>query len=113
MFCFNKNHKLTKSIEFEKVFANHKQFNTNYLRINYVHNQLDRPRLGLIISKKNHKKANKRNYMKRILRELFRKQQLSLPNIDIIIRLKWYFTRNNFHEVNYEFEKFVKRINKA
>tara|TARA_R110000851_G_scaffold308369_1_gene467246 strand:- start:28127 stop:28528 length:402 start_codon:yes stop_codon:yes gene_type:complete len=45
------------------------------------------PRLGLIIGKKQAKRAVTRNTIKRIIRESFRLQQSTLPNRDIVFRL--------------------------
>jgi ribonuclease P protein component len=50
-----------------------------------IKNELDHPRLGLAIAKKNVKKAVDRNVIKRAVRENFRKQQQNLGNIDIVV----------------------------
>ena len=43
------------------------------------------PRLGLIIAKKNVRKATQRNRIKRLVRESFRSQLHNLPSIDAIV----------------------------
>ena len=48
-------------------------------------NDLDHPRLGFVISKKNIRKAVKRNRVRRIIRESFRLNQHNLPAVDMII----------------------------
>ncbi|MGB1237484.1 MAG: ribonuclease P protein component [Pseudomonadales bacterium] len=48
-------------------------------------NGLDHPRIGFIISKKNVRRAVKRNHVRRIMRESFRLHQERLPNYDLII----------------------------
>lgn len=48
-------------------------------------NGLDHPRIGFIISKKNVRRAVKRNHVRRIMRESFRLNQERLPNYDLII----------------------------
>jgi ribonuclease P protein component len=48
-------------------------------------NGLDHPRIGFIISKKNIRRAVKRNLVRRIIRESFRLNQENLPAHDIII----------------------------
>jgi len=48
-------------------------------------NGLAGPRLGLVIAKKNVRKANQRNRIKRIARESFRLQQHQLSGIDIVV----------------------------
>ncbi len=48
-------------------------------------NQLPYPRVGLVIAKKNVRLAVQRNRVKRIIRESFRLQHSSLPNLDIVV----------------------------
>lgn len=48
------------------------------------HGSLDVARLGLAVSKKSVKHAVKRNQIKRIVRETFRKHKSSLIGLDII-----------------------------
>lgn len=48
-------------------------------------NQLEHPRLGLVIGKKNIKLAVERNRVKRQMRECFRMQQDLLPDADLVM----------------------------
>lgn len=48
-------------------------------------NQLDHPRLGLVIGKKSVKLSVQRNRIKRVIRESFRHHQESLAGWDIVI----------------------------
>lgn len=48
-------------------------------------NNLNRPRLGLVIAKKNLKFAYQRNLVKRLLRESFRQQQSILASYDLVV----------------------------
>lgn len=48
-------------------------------------NGLDHPRIGFVISKKNIRRAVKRNRVRRIIRESFRLHQHQLPHADIVI----------------------------
>lgn len=50
-----------------------------------VSGNLARPRLGLVIAKKNVARAVDRNRVKRVLRESFRHNQGLLPAVDIVI----------------------------
>ena len=45
------------------------------------------PRLGLVIGKKQLKRAVDRNRVKRIVREQFRRQRVMLPAYDLVVRL--------------------------
>lgn len=51
-------------------------------------NGLDHPRIGFIISKKNIRRAVKRNLVRRIIRESFRLNQDNLPAHDMIIMVR-------------------------
>lgn len=48
-------------------------------------NGLQHPRLGLVIAKKHLRHANRRNRLKRVIRDSFRLQQHNLPAIDVIV----------------------------
>ncbi len=50
-----------------------------------VPNELGHPRLGLIVSKKNLRRAVDRNRLKRLARESVRLQQHRLPAVDIVL----------------------------
>jgi ribonuclease P protein component len=104
--------KLCNGDNFNNVFLNKRVFTTEKLKIHYVANNLEHPRLGVIVSRKNHKRAHVRNYMKRVTRELFRLNQYQLPNIDIIVRFNYNFDENCFLQVKHEFERFIYRMEK-
>lgn len=104
--------KLNNSADFEQVFNNRKLFVTDFLRIHYKLNAMEYPRLGMIVSKKNHKKANRRNYMKRVIRELFRQEQCKLQNVDIVVRVQGFFTTEQFQKIKIEFARFVHKMEK-
>ncbi|MDO6784433.1 ribonuclease P protein component [Neptunomonas phycophila] len=48
-------------------------------------NGLDHPRIGFVISKKNIRRAVKRNLVRRIIRESFRLNQHKLPALDMVV----------------------------
>lgn len=113
MYRFTQAHRLQKAGEFSSVFVFRKVRFGKYFKIHYKPNELTNSRLGFMVSKKIHKRANQRNYMKRILREYFRTHQLKwLPN-DIIIRVQKHFTHEQFPEVIAELDnlcsKFIQR----
>lgn len=55
--------------------------------LHYRPNGLDTARLGVVVAKKLAKRANVRNLVKRIAREIFRRQRSTLPAHDLIARL--------------------------
>lgn len=49
------------------------------------HNGLGHPRLGLVVAKKHVRLANRRNRLKRLIRESFRLHSHHLPALDIVV----------------------------
>lgn len=84
-YGFPRHLRLLNPEDFRRVFAlsKYKAFCPGFLLL-AMPNQLNKPRLGFVFSKKNLKKAVDRNKFKRMFREAFR-LQTSLPNIDIIV----------------------------
>lgn len=83
---YNFSHKLrlTTDNQFKIVFRNARKIPTKAGAIFYYNNKLNHPRLGIVVPKKSIRKANDRNYFKRIVREGFRLRQHELKAIDII-----------------------------
>lgn len=83
---FSKSQRLLNAHDFKAVFdhADYKVSHGQMLLLSRK-NQLNHPRLGLVIAKKNAKLAVQRNRIKRIIRESFRLHQHQLPAVDIII----------------------------
>ncbi len=76
----------------------------------YKPNDLNRPRLGLIVGKKTAKLAVWRNYMKRVLRELFRINQHQLPALDLVIQVQKPFEKADFLQIKQEFEQLILKL---
>lgn len=103
--------RLTIADDFSSVFILKKRFSGHFINIFHKPNQLEFNRFGLIVSKKINKKAVARNYMKRVIRDVFRQFNNS-NKLDIVIQVK-----KNFHKKDYPlvkndiyifFEKHVK-----
>lgn len=74
------------SEDYQRVFAKAKfKVSHRHLLMLAIPNQLERPRLGLVISKKNVRLAVQRNRIKRHIRETFRLHQHKLPGVDVIV----------------------------
>lgn len=65
-------------------------------------------RLGIIVSKKVHKRANRRNYMKRVIRELFRHSYCNWNSYDIIVRVQRIFTNEDYNSLREDFSRLTK-----
>lgn len=85
-FLFPKSLRLLESGDFQRVFddapfrASHQHF-----LILARTNDLDYPRLGLVIAKKHLRFAVQRNRFKRLIRESFRINQHTFSGIDVIV----------------------------
>jgi ribonuclease P protein component len=109
-FAFPRRARLTKTDDFSSVFNFRKRLNGRYLSINYRHNQLTLPRLGIVVGKKTACLAVQRNYMKRVLRELFRTQRCHLPPVDLVIRPQTSFKHTDYPAIRQEFDDLLARL---
>lgn len=91
--CFGKRYRLLKTDDFSSVFALRCQKSRAWLHVLRATNTVGHARLGLVVGKKVAKRANRRNYMKRVLREWFRCHKEQLPAEDFIIRVRQSFNR--------------------
>ena len=109
-FSLPKQAKLIKTDDFSSVFNLRKRIATPYLVMRFKPNTLNRPRLGLIVAKKTAKLAVKRNYMRRVLRELFRLNQHDLPAVDLVIQAQKVFETADFNRIKQEFEQLTFKL---
>jgi len=84
-YSFPSQLKLEDPEAYKKVFAKPVKSTDKFFTLLVIRNELDHPRLGLAIAKKNIKKAVTRNLIKRSVRENFRLKQHDLINIDIVV----------------------------
>jgi len=102
--------RLIKTDDFSSVFNFRKRISGHFLAIHYLRNQIGYPRLGLIVAKKNTRSSVDRNYIRRVLRELFRKNQHALLNVDLVIRTQRTFGRTDYKAVEQEFDKLMVKL---
>lgn len=109
-FRLPKQAKLLKTDDFSSVFNLRKRIANTYLVVRFKPNLLNRPRLGLVVSKKTAKLAVQRNYMKRVLRELFRLNQHQLPSLDLVVQVQKKFSKADFLQIKQEFERLTQKL---
>lgn len=109
-FGFPSRFKIKKTDDFSSVFNFRKRISGQYLVIHYMPNALEHARVGLIIGKKLARGAVQRNYMKRVLRELYRHEQGKLNGVDILVRPQKSFTRENFAQIEAEFRQLIHKL---
>lgn len=76
-------------------------------------NGLAHARLGVVVGKRVAKRANARNYMKRVVRECFRLSQHDMVGLDMIARVHKPFIKDNFAEVSAELHSLFLGIKKC
>lgn len=85
---FARSYRLTKTDEFSSVFGFRKAIRGKWLMLHHQPRALGgSSRLGLVVGKKQLKRAVDRNLVKRVVREQFRRQREVLPAWDLIVRL--------------------------
>ena len=82
---FPRDLRLTTKTQFKQTFLQSKKISTKLYAIFYCKNNLNHPRLGLVVPKKSIKQANDRNAFKRVVRENFRLNKHCLGGVDIIV----------------------------
>ncbi|WP_343183560.1 ribonuclease P protein component [Buchnera aphidicola] len=87
-FSFKKKFRLIKSLEYKFVLKDAYKIQFHEIIILGRINQINNPRLGISISKKNVKKSSNRNYIKRLIREFFRLYQNNFLLMDFIVIVK-------------------------
>ena len=97
---FGKAYRLLKTEDFSSVFALRRRRSRHFVQVYRADNGLGHPRLGLVVAKKTAKRANRRNYMKRSVREWFRLHKHALPSQDFIVRVCVAFGREHAAQVH-------------
>lgn len=104
--------KLRKANEFRSVLRNRTVLESFHLRL-YIKSQTvshNCARIGLIIAKKTERKAVKRNRIKRLIREAFRKHRQTICGVDCVIQLRRSVESLNFALI---YQEAVMLLNKA
>jgi len=117
-FPFNKKLRLLLASEFTRVFQSAEfKISSPQLLILASTNQLDHPRLGLVIAKKNVRLAVQRNRIKRHTRETFRLKQHKMPNIDAIVLARRGIDNLSDEQqaalLDQQWHRLIKRVNKS
>ena len=111
LFRFTNPAKLIKTDEFSSVFNFRKRISAQHLAIHYQPNTKEHARLGLVVGKKTAKSSVSRNYMRRVLRELFRLNQQEICHVDLVIRVQKKFDKKAFGQIKLEFDSLIAKIN--
>ncbi|MCH2158128.1 MAG: ribonuclease P protein component [Oleiphilaceae bacterium] len=86
---FPKSIRLLNAKDYSDVFSGVDiKFATQYFLCLASKQELQHPKLGIIVAKKNVRFAVNRNRIKRVLRESFRQSQHKLPSYDLVFMAK-------------------------
>lgn len=110
-YRLTKQAKMIKTDDFSSVFSFRKRVASEHLVVHYLPNQHALARLGLVIGRKTAKLAVSRNYMKRVLRELFRYKQHEITQVDLIVRVQKKFNQSEFKQIKQEFDMLITKLN--
>ena len=106
-------YKLKKTDEFSSVFSFRKRFYGEWLLANIKPNSHVHHRFGLVVSKKVAKRAVRRNYMKRVLRELLRTQAVAdSSGFDVVLQVRKAFEHEDFSAVQRDLSLLLARLKK-
>lgn len=98
-FSFPKTIRLLTARDYDRAFKRSKAFRSDQFLIITRRNRANHARLGMAITKKKCPKANKRNVIKRQVRESYRHACRSFPAVDIVVLLRKSFgeDKSNTH----------------
>ena len=82
---FPRDCRLLKPAEYRSVFSNPVKSSDNYFTVLCRKSGRNSARLGLAVSKKNSRLAVARNRIKRVIRESFRHNKVTLGGIDYVV----------------------------
>jgi ribonuclease P protein component len=86
--AFNRRQRLIKGTEFAAVFAARRSLRSRSYLVMSLANELGHARLGMVVAKRQLRRAVDRNRMRRIIREIFRLYSPELPALDVVVKLQ-------------------------
>jgi ribonuclease P protein component len=101
--------RITNSKEFAHVFKKGHHSQSKFWKIVASNSGNSFSRLGLAMSKKDHKKAVDRNHLKRLARETFRKNRSVLDHLDFVVMAKKSHKKNN-SEITLDLLSLMKKV---
>lgn len=104
---------LRKADEISSVFDFKCRVSTEHLVALGKPNSLEFSRLAIMVAKKTDRLAVRRNYMKRVIREGFRKNSPNLGNLDMVLRVTKSFKKQDLVAVNQEINQIFNKLFKC
>ncbi len=110
---FKKQSHLRKADEISSVFDFKCRVASPHFVILGKPNNLACSRLAVMVPKRTNKLAVRRNYMRRLLREYFRKNVENLGSLDLVIRVTRTYKSSDFEEVIAEISHTLNKLSKC
>ena len=90
MYTFTKSERLCKKQLTKKVFSDGVSLKSDCFRIIYseAFSQQEKLKIQIVVPKKIVTKAVDRNFIKRQIRESFRKNKSQIPNLDVVVLIR-------------------------
>lgn len=104
---------LRKADDISSVFGFKCRVSSEHLVALGKPNYLEFPRLVIMVAKKTNRLAVRRNYMRRVVRECFRKNRSNLISLDIVLRITKTFEKQDFNLINQEINQIFNRLSKC
>ena len=82
---FSRKFRLSHPSEFKAVFQSNRKISSRDFSLRFKKNTLGYARLGVVVAKRNVRRANARNLIKRVVRESFRMHPVKLKNFDMVV----------------------------
>lgn len=82
---FRPQHRLHSGADFDRLYRQGRRAGDNFFSINALVNSEGCARLGMSVSYRSVGKAVRRNYIRRLIREVFRHALASLPPVDYVV----------------------------
>jgi ribonuclease P protein component len=86
-FNFTVAHRLSRKLGFDHVIHAESILN-KYFKVFFVRNCVNHARLGIIVGKKTLPRAIERNRVKRIIRETFRRHNIKIMRLDLVVMVR-------------------------
>ena len=87
-YAHTRRQRLLKGTEFAAVFAARRYHRSRSYLVMCLPNALGYARLGMVVAKRQFKRAVDRNRMRRVIRETFRLRSAALPAIDVVVKVQ-------------------------
>ena len=112
-YSFKKRSHLRKADEISSVFDFKCRVNAPHFSSLGKPNDLPFPRLAIVVAKKTARLSVSRSYIKRVVREQFRRQQQDIASLDIVVRVTKSFNRQDFEAIVQELAAIFAKIRKC